>query len=44
MLDAQLEYKWIASSTSTELAIKDAFLLDLRDRMIVKHSGCPKLS
>ena len=36
--------KWIASSESAELAVEDASLLDLEDGMIVKHSGCPKLS
>ena len=36
--------KWIASSVSTELAVKDISLLDLEYEMIVKQSRCPKLS
>ena len=39
-----LSMKWIVSFLSVELAVKDASLLDLEDGMIVKHSGCPKLS
>ena len=39
-----LSMKLIASSASTELAIEDTSLLDLEDRMLVKHTGCPKLS
>ena len=36
--------KWITSSVRMELAIEDAYLSDLEDGIIVKHSGCPKLS
>ena len=39
-----LSVKWITFSTSVELAVEDAFLLDLEDGTIVKHSVCPKLS
>ena len=42
MVDAQPEYEVITSSMIVELAITS--LLDLEDGMIVKHSGCPKLS
>ena len=39
-----LSMKGIASFVKAELAIKGASLLDLEDRMIVKHSGHPNLS
>ena len=45
MVDAQPEYKVDhILHASMELAVEDASLLELEDGMIVKHSGCPKLS
>ena len=39
-----LSIKWIASSKRAELAIENDSLLNLEDRMIVKHSGYSSLS